>query len=291
MKAQIVLTPTESKKLIAKAILRLKEVQSALEKGIIVLHPSSSTVFLYKEILDRWPQGAWVCGVIVQRGLCLSREGLGMVAARGLGKPDPRQFPLSWFLKDGVLQEQTPLGDILDEMKAKDVYIKGANALDIQGNVGVLYSNPGGGGGTIGKVIGAQRKKGFHLLLPIGFEKLIPVSIAIGRQKAGHQKVDRAMGLPCGLIRVRGRKIDEIDAFEILSGTQATPIAAGGLGGAEGSIVLVLHGTDGEIQSALEVTQTVKGAQLPALNLLDCDSCTHPTCHLVRDTEKKGEDE
>ena len=46
MLAQIVLTPTESKKLIAKAIARLEAVQQAAKMGIIALHPSSSTYFV-----------------------------------------------------------------------------------------------------------------------------------------------------------------------------------------------------------------------------------------------------
>ncbi|MBI5967001.1 MAG: hypothetical protein HY882_03965 [Deltaproteobacteria bacterium] len=288
MQAEIVLTPTESKKLITKSILQLKEFQSALEKGIVAMHPSSSTVFLYEKIMGRRPQGVWVCGVIAQKGLCGSREALEMIAARGPGIHDPAKSLQTWFFKKGALQEQTPLGEILDQMTASDMYIKGSNALDPQGNVGVLYANPAGGGGTVGKVIAAHRKKKFHLLLPIGLEKLIPVTIVEASKKAGFKKVEKAMGMPCGLIPVPGRKIDEVDAFKILSGARATPIAAGGLGGAEGSVVLALQGTEREIQKALEVTQTIKGAQLPTLNLPDCQTCTNPNCHIVRDREKGG---
>jgi hypothetical protein len=130
-------------------------------------------------------------------------------------------------------------------------------------------------------VIAAQRQNGFHLLLPIGLEKLIPVSIKQAVKKAGFKKVDRAMGQPCGLIHVPGKKIDEVDALAILAGAEATPIAAGGLGGAEGSVVLAIHGTEEQVQKAYDICSSVKGAKLPTLNLMDCKVCPSPTCHLA----------
>ena len=135
-------------------------------------------------------------------------------------------------------------------------------------------------------VIAAQRRKGFHLLLPIGLEKLIPVSITQASKKAVFKKIDKAMGLPCGLIRVPGKKIDEVDALAILSGAEATPIAAGGLGGAEGSIVLAIHGTEEQVEKAYEISRSVKGAQLPTINLLDCKTCVRPNCQLAEGRKK-----
>jgi hypothetical protein len=281
MQAEITLTPTESKKLIAKAIFNLKEFQEALRKGIVAMHDCSSTIFIYEALVGRLPEGAWVNGVIVPRGLCVSKEAEEISAAQGPGPHDPRMARFTWFFKNGHLQEPTPLGEILDQMTETDVYIKGSNAVDLQGNVGVLYANPAGGGGTIGKVMAAQRRNGFHMLLPIGLEKLIPTSITQAIKKAGFKKVDKAMGLPCGLIHVPGKKIDEVDALVILSGAEATPIAAGGLGGAEGSIVLAIHGTAEQVQKAYEICQSVKGAKLPTLNLMDCDVCSDPICHFV----------
>ena len=282
MQAEIVLTPTESKKLIAQSILQLKEFQDALGKGIVAIHPSSSTIFLYEKIMGHRPKGVWVCGVLVQKGFCGSKEAQDMISTRGPGIHDPAKSRQTWFFKKGILQEKTALGDILEQMTASDIYVKGSNALDPQGHVGVLYANPAGGGGTIGKVIAAYRKKNFHLLLPIGLEKLIPVSISVAAKKAAFKKVDKAMGMPCGLIPVPGRKIDEVDALKILSGAQATPIAAGGLGGAEGSIVLALEGSDQEVGNALDVVGGVKGAQLPVLNLPECATCDKPYCHIAQ---------
>ncbi|GEM_PF-68899 len=281
MKTEVVLTPAESKKLIAVAILNSYEVRNALKQGIVAVHPSSSTVFLYEGILGRTPEGVWVCGVVAPKGLCISRDAAEMIASRGPGIHDPREVSRqTWFFKKGVLQEPAPLGEILEQMGENDVYIKGCNALDPQGNTGVLFGNPAGGGGTIGKVIAALRRKKFLLFLPVGIEKLIPVSISEAGHKAGAKNAGKTMGIPCGLMPVSGRKVDEVDALSMLSGVEATPIAAGGIGGAEGAVVLVLEGNEEQIQKAVTLLQSVKGARLPDLHLPDCPTCTYPTCRL-----------
>lgn len=280
MLAEIVLTPSESKKLISLAILELPVVKNAFKDGIVALHPSSTTVFLYKEIVGRWPQGVWVSGVVAPQGLCSSLEMVRIKAARPPGRHDSGKNLYTWFFKKGVLQEPIPLNEILSQMGPEDIYVKGANALDPQGNVGVLYASPTGG--TIVKVIAAQRKRGFHLLFAIGLEKLIPVSIAEASRKAKLMKVNKAMGIPCGMIPVQGDRIDEVRALKVLCRVDATPIAAGGLGGAEGSTVLALSGSEPEVQRCMEMLKTLKGARLPVLNLPDCDSCIDPGCHLAR---------
>lgn len=267
MQAQIVLTPTESKKLISHAVLQLPIVQNALKEGILVLHPSSSTYFMYEELVGKPPEGLWVCGVIAPSGLTGSREASEMILARGPGAHDPRKVSRqAWFLHQGVLQDAAALGDILNQMGENDVYIKGVNAVDAQGNVGVLFANPAGGGGTIGRVLTAQRQKNFHILFPVGYEKLIPGSM----KEVCHyvnRKAELSMGLPCGVFPVDGQKIDEIDAIDILFGTKAQIISAGGLGGAEGSVVIAIDGEEENVQKAFQYAQTLKDAKLPVLKV------------------------
>ncbi|MDA8125127.1 MAG: hypothetical protein M0009_08080 [Deltaproteobacteria bacterium] len=284
MKALATLTPTESKKLISQAILAFPGFQEAWRDGIVAIHPSSNTYFLYEALTGQRVEGTWVSGVVTPRGLCVSKESLeGRIrhAAPGSGPRDPLSLRTNWFFKKGCLQESTALGEIIDQMTERDFYIKGANAVDPAGNVAVLFGNPAGGGGTIGKVIVAQRRIGFQLLLPIGLEKLIPVPVATAAQKVSFGKIDRAMGLPCGLIPVPGRKIDEVDALTLLSGAEVTPVAAGGLGGAEGSIVLAINGADEQVEKAFEICRSVKGTRLPELNLLDCEICWRVGCHFA----------
>lgn len=284
MQAEVVLIPDESKKFIIKALLSLKNVKAALKKGQIIVHPSSTTLFLYEALVGRFPDAGehWVAGLILPRGLCASRHSNEQMASRGQSIQDPLENKHAWIFKKGQLQEKMRLGDILDQMSSDDVYVKGPNAMDIKGNVGVLYANPAGGGGTIGRVISRARKLKFHLLCPTGFEKLIPVPVKEAAKKAGFKRVERAMGLPCGLIPIPaslGQKIDEMDAVRILSGAEATPIAAGGLGGAGGAITLAISGTKAQVNRAVDAVESVKGTRLPPLDLLQCAHCPNPNCH------------
>lgn len=64
MLAQVLLTPTESKKFIAKAVAKMAIVQQALKDGIIALHPSTSTVFIVEELTGKLPDTkVWICGL------------------------------------------------------------------------------------------------------------------------------------------------------------------------------------------------------------------------------------
>ena len=72
MLAQIILTPAESKKLIAKAVARMDVVRQAARDGMVVLHPSSSTYFIVEELIGARPEtNFWVCGVVAPRGNCI----------------------------------------------------------------------------------------------------------------------------------------------------------------------------------------------------------------------------
>lgn len=281
MRAQVVLTPTESKSLIAKAVARMDVVKRALSRGTVVIHPSSSTFFIVKEITGDEPKtDHWVLGLVLPQGLC--RE-----TGAQLKEPPPNQvqelkfspdrFPFKWVIKGGKLLSGILLGKILDEMGPEDVYIKGCNALDIKGNAGVLFGHAGGG--TFGRVMAAQKRIGFSIILPIGLEKLIPVTIAQAAKAARRADFEYGMGMPCGLYPARGKTITELQAIEILSGAKAVPNAAGGLGGAEGAIVLAIEGDKKQVTKAIEYVEQSKGARLPQARALPCHLCTVQDCH------------
>lgn len=284
MRAQVTLTPSESKKLLAKAVVAMDPVRKAREKGLIIIHPSSTTFFLVEELIGTRPEGVWVFGLVFPKGMCVSRERqkFGFQSRRSSKEDghDIGEFPFSWVLERGVYRTGLPLASLLDKMGKGDVYVKGANAIDPEGKVGVLYASSRAG--TIGKVITASRKKGFTILLPIGLEKLIPIPIARAAKFASRERTDSAMGIPVGLIPVPGKAITEVEAIHILSGAQAVAVAAGGLGGAEGSITLVIRGPEGRVTRALQCVKDVKGATLPEILPTDCATCSYPTCHLRR---------
>ncbi len=170
MLAQIVLTPAESKKLIAKAIARLDSVQKAAQDGIIALHPSSSTYFLVEEITGSKPKtNYWVCGVVTPRGMCVE---MAMVLGSGLTpaeeSADPGELQGTWVIERGKLGSQETLSSILYRMTASDIYVKGVNALDSEGNVGILF----GLEGSMGYIQAARKKRNFTIIYPTGMEKL-----------------------------------------------------------------------------------------------------------------------
>jgi hypothetical protein len=76
-----------------------------------------------------------------------------------------------------------------------------------------------------------------------------------------------------------GTTITELEAIKILSGgAKAVPNAAGGLGGAEGAIVLAIEGSEDQVRRAIEYIEQSKGAKLPHAHAVDCEHCTVPDC-------------
>jgi hypothetical protein len=281
MLAQIVLTPAESKKLIAKAIARLETVQQAAKKGIVALHPSSSAYFIVEEITGSKPKtNYWVCGVVTPRGMCVE---MAMVLGSGLTPEDeiadPGGLMGTWVIERGQLGAEEKLSSVLYRMTQSDIYVKGVNALDSEGNVGVLF----GLEGSMGYIQTARRKRGFSIIYPAGLEKLIPIPVKEAAKEAKFTRYESGMGMPVGLYPCpKGVTVTEVRAIEMLSGARAIPIASGGLGGAEGAITLVLKGTTDEVKKALDFIEQSKGAELPDLRLCNCDACPVPNCRFPR---------
>jgi len=284
MRAQISLLPTESKKLIARAVARMDIVQKALSSGIVALHPSSSTIFIVEELLGKLPDTeVWVCGVIAQKAACSSAESRAQRARdEADGRPrSPGAFPHTWVIEGGELKSGLLLEHLLDRMGHDDVYIKGANAIDVDNRVGVLIGNRVEGG-TIGLVMSKSKRRGFKVVLPIGFEKLIPIPIEKAVKEAAQRNLlDYSMGIPCSLFPCEGIVVTDPGAIEILSGASAIPISAGGAGGAEGTITMLVKGDEEQVTGAIGYIEGVKGARLPReVRLPDCRDCHTERCSL-----------
>jgi hypothetical protein len=280
MIAQVSLTPTESKKLMAKAIARMELVERAAREGLIVIHPSSSTYFLAEELTGENPKyDNWVCGSITPKGLCVEMGIMSSGPPRDENKPlDPGGFPFQVVVKDREASTGRPLTSILEEMGPKDVYVKGVNAVDIDRNVGVLIGHHLGGG-TIGKVLSAQRKKSFNIIWVAGLEKLIPTPIDEAMKALRRPNIRYAMGMAVGMVPVKGGMvISEPDAFKILANCTAIPVAGGGIGGAEGSVTLVLEGEEDAVRSAINYAEQSKGAKLPQFRGRSCTACPNKDC-------------
>ena len=83
------------------------------------------------------------------------------------------------------------------------------------------------------------------LIIPVGLEKEVAFDIVeANRALERHPKPPRSLWPVTGVI------ITEIEALNILTGVQAIQIGAGGVGGAEGSIRLLIQGTAEQMQAA-----------------------------------------
>ncbi len=277
MIVQVVLTTAESKKLIAKAVARLDVVQRAVKEGIVALHPSSSTYFIVEEITGAKPKtNYWVCGVVTPRGMCVE---MAMVLGTGYApkelSSDPGDLRATWIIENGKLSGEESLSNLLNRMAPSDVYVKGVNALDSEGNVGVLFGQQG----SVPYIQSMRRKKKFNVVYPVGLEKLIPVPIKEAAKEAKLTRYDHGMGMPVGLFPCQpGITVNEVRAIEVLSGAHATPIASGGLGGAEGALTLVVRGQGDQVRRAFEFVEQSKGAKFPQMRLCNCQDCSVPHC-------------
>ena len=93
----------------------------------------------------------------------------------------------------------------------------------------------------------------------MGLEKLVP-SVAEAAAGWGQLTLDYAMGLSCWLTPVTtGLVVTEVQALGLLAGVRARLVGAGGIGGSEGAVVLLLEGREENLNEAVEVVRRVKG--------------------------------
>ena len=246
MKAQVVLTPAEGKRLIAKAISCMEPVQKAYQEGILIIATSTTTAYVAEELMGKEipDKGMFTAGVVTATGLNITKTD---------GRYSHHVFEKGQ-LKECNTSELVPY---LSRMGPNDVFIKGANAIDSFGAAGILLA--GAGGGTIGTAWGYIVSNGIQLIIAAGLEKLVPGPLDVLQNMMGTKVIDQYMGWKCGMIVVHGQVITEMEAMKLLFDVDVIPIAAGGIDGAEGCKVFLLEGNKDNIELAMEVLGKVKG--------------------------------
>lgn len=260
MKAQVTLTVAESKRLIAKAVKEHPAVKDAMKKGIVAVALGSTNAYVLEELLgERIERERYVAGLVDKVCACVV----------------PRNKRLETvFFEKGVAKEGD-LSEVVRRMDNRDVFIKGANALDIYGIAGVMMASLTGG--TIAQVLGIIKARGINFLVPVGLEKLIPDSVEEVSMAAGIYGVDYSSGVPVGLMPVSGEVITEVEAFKILSGADALSLGAGSLG-EPGARTFLLLGDDEEVGRAVAVFEDVKGEKGVAALRGNCGDCPYTHC-------------
>jgi hypothetical protein len=246
MLLQATLTPSEGKRLIGKAVAVLEPVQHALKEGIIIITTGTTNAFVFEEILGKQ---------IENKGLFTA----GVVTAKGCGITSPEKRYKHQVIDKGKITEMgsSEIYEVLNRMGPDDIFIKGANAIDPYGSAAVMLG--GGGGGTIGTAWGYISANGIRLIIPVGLEKLIPVSLLEVAQKTGKKRINHTLGWSVGLMVISGEIITELEAFKILTGVEAFPIGGGGIAGGEGSRTFILEGDNKSIPVAKAIINDIKG--------------------------------
>ncbi|MBT9176177.1 MAG: hypothetical protein DDT20_00483 [Firmicutes bacterium] len=223
-----VLTPAASKRLIAKAVVSMPEVQRARKQGRLIVAGGITNAYIAEELTgEQVDKARYTAGLVTESKWSLT-------------PPETRLKPLA-FEAGQISQRTWP--EVLQDFTVLDVFVKGGNALDPEGNVGVLVG--GKNGGTIGAAYGHLVALGAHLILPVGLEKLIP-SVAEAARALGQLPLDAPYGMPCGLFPVAyGTVVTEVEALRLLYGLKAVHVHSGGVGGSEGAVGLVAHGDEG----------------------------------------------
>lgn len=257
-RALVTLTVSESKRLIARSVVSLPEIQKAREKGYIIVAGGTTNGYVVEELIgEKIAKEKYTAGIICGGRACITPE-------------ETRIAPV--VLKDGkmVTEDWT---EAVNRFGRDDVFIKGASAIDFDGVAGVLMASPAGG--TIGKALPIVSARGSHLIIPVGLEKLIP-SVPEAANLMGIDVLEQGIGKKVGLMCVDyGELITEIEALEILAGVDVIPAAAGGVGGTEGGQTLILIGDDEELEDALEIVKGIKG-EPPLLDNKAACPCSSP---------------
>ena len=242
--ALVVLNPAESRRLLAKATVALPEVQNAYKNGMIIIGRGITNAFVSEELF----------GIQVEPK---AGQTAGMVC-RGITNVNPELPPCTWHvIRQGKVVENADSNVEILDFGPDDVFFKGANAIDMEGNAGIFSSSLKGG--TIGMAWPILTPRGCHLIMPVGLEKLVPSVIEAARH-SGIYYFKYSTGLPAKLVPVTvGKVVTEIQAFAILAGVRAYHLASGGVGGSEGAVVLALEGEDGRVKKALELVKSIKG--------------------------------
>jgi len=246
MLAEVVLTTSESKRLIGKAVASMEVVKEALKSGLIVIVKGTTNSYVAEEILGKpIEKERYGRGIIVP----------GMLSYLPEGESTP-----DIIIEKGKVRRGLSLEEAVKMLNPGDVLIKGANALDPDGVTGVFLARlPTTDGGTIGRSLGTVVGRGVNFIIPVSLEKLIPVPVREVVTQLNDKEVSLAMGLTVNVMPTMGRVVTEIEAFKIMAGVEALNIGGGGVGGAEGARIFLLKGDEEAVKKAFNLVQSIKG--------------------------------
>ena len=244
---QFVITSSVGKRLIAKGIVRHPKIQEVLQRGTLVIIAGSTNGYVAEELLR---DIGW--------GKDFRRLGFrrGTVVPPGFAALPKAKLEGDVVVRDGVFRDEDEgktIFDIVDELTAGDVVLKGANAVDVLGRQAAVYiGHPKAG--TIGAAIQAVTGRRVQLIVPVGLEKRVceDVNDIAAAINAPDCQGPRMMPMP-------GEVFTELDAITTLTGAQSRLLAGGGIYGAEGAVWIGVSGDAEQIDAAGQLIESLAG--------------------------------
>jgi len=250
-----VLTVAESKRLIGKAVAQMPIVKNALANGMVIIIKGTTNAYVAEEITGKKADhAAFVTGRIEpEKG------------AKNL----PQVKAVNHIILEKGKVVDIPLPDAAKKLKAGDVVIKGANALDYKNKMAatnILHPE----GGTLGATFPIVVARKAHLVIPVGLEKLVAgdmVDLTL-KMREPMQSLPAPSGSSSSAFPghnipsmwlLTGEIVTELEAIKILTGATAFQCSAGGISGAEGGVWLVFRGTPDQVKKAMELAKSVQG--------------------------------
>lgn len=268
-KALVTLTPAESKRLIAKGVAAMPEVKKALESGIIIFARGTTNTYVAEEIMQTSAENQAAYNHKIINKAEYSR---GVITLGELTTNQRRGTGNDFVLQCGKVWDINPR-DVIPQFTKNDVFFKGASAVDAWGEAGVLCA--GADAGTIGYALMPLIARDANLIVPVGLEKMVP-SVEDAINVTGCFNYKYSTGSPCSLIPlVKSKVVTEIQALAILFGVSATMVGAGGIGGSEGTVVLVVEGSEANVDKAFAMIKSIKGEKpVPAPEIMGPSGAT-----------------
>ncbi|MBN1848872.1 MAG: hypothetical protein JW932_09835 [Deltaproteobacteria bacterium] len=245
---QFLITPAAGKRLIGKAMVGHPAIQGAVKSGTLVITAGTTNAYIAEELL---------ASMGINQGFSKKRffRGVTLPPAKptteGGRLPDESGFPGDVIIEKGNWAKGKTIFDVVDNLKEDDVILKGANALDLsRKRAAVLIGHPKAG--TLGVALQAVAGRRVRLILPVGLEKRV-----IGDLDELALKINAPGSKGARLLPVPGEVFTELDAVTRITGASAHLVAAGGVGGAEGSIWIGVEGGPEQMDKAQEILKSV----------------------------------
>ena len=271
MKSVVTLTSSESKRLVAKGIVKMDQVQEALQNGIIAIDGGSSGAYVADELarevgsqLAEKDLREYIIGLIAKDGSCLEAVEALKLPVFVHGQIEYVNFPEENFTQ------------YFSRMTDKDIFVKGGNAVDINGKAGGLCAAHGGG--HLGMWLPHAIVVGIPVIIPMTINKTIPTTIEKVVEALGTARISikHSHGMAVGMLPMPGTVVREVEAISILSGAEAIPVAGSGIGSGEGTVTFLIQGKDKHVEQAWDLIQGIKGEPRLEEKGTECKSCPVP---------------